>query len=186
MNFQQVTENLTDMKGLLFEVGGVTMNKNNKQMCKCKVQDDQGVKHNVTFYMGKKGIPSPNDLNQWGIMSISSYQGNYQGKDYTGYSGFWNGVAAQPPQNTLQPASAAKQGGADWDAKDFRIIAQCFGKIFAEQHATGKMEFDEATLNAKSWAIWAWNLKREEPIQPGDVTYEEPVMSGGLDDDIPF
>jgi hypothetical protein len=211
MNFQRVEAangQLETMKGLLVEVGGVTLNSKQKQQCKCKVQDEAGVKHNVTFHAGNKGCPNPNDLNQWGIMSLSTFQGNYQGKPYTGYSGFWNGVAAGQPQTTPQTATAAAppqqpKKEPDWDAKDMRIVAQCCAKPFMEAQANGKMPFDEAAINARSWLVWIYSqdfgvIKNEacrgqqanryvngmeDPVcPPEDVMMEH----SGNGDDIPF
>ena len=57
-----------------------------------------------------------------------------------------------------QAASSGKQE-PDWDLKDFRIILQCCSKPFAEAQAAGKMSFDEAVVNMKSWANEVWNAR---------------------------
>ena len=121
--------------------GQISFNQNQKQECKCKLTDDAGETHNVI--LRGNTLPDAQWLGRRGSFLISAYQGNYQGKPYTGYSGFWNNNAQvaqqpvsatpQPPQGypppqtpnpTPPPATAPQAANAkpetDWNAKDLR------------------------------------------------------------------
>ena len=93
MNFQAVKEangqNVT-MFGTFNEIGGVTLTqKNQKQVCKCQITDDNGEKHLIRIY--NQNMPTTALLNMRQQFTLSSYQGqNQQGQPYTGFSGFWD------------------------------------------------------------------------------------------------
>ena len=106
MNFAQVRnangQNAT-MFGTFNEIGGVSLNQNQKQVCKCQVTDDAGEKHLVRLY--NQNMPTPALLNMRQQFTLSSYQGQTQkGQPYTGYSGFWDDRAMvnQVPDNAPQ------------------------------------------------------------------------------------
>lgn len=119
MNFIAVKQangqNVT-MFGTFNEIGGVSLNQNQKQVCKCQITDDVGEKHLVRLY--NQNMPTPALLNMRQQFTLSSYQGQTQkGQPYTGYSGFWDDRAqvnqvpanAPPaphtmPQSPQQPA----------------------------------------------------------------------------------
>jgi len=129
MNFQTVEANngnLVDMFGTFMEIGGVQYTQNQKPKAICKIADDNGVSHKVHLHQGNGELPQPAQLQQRHSFSISTFQGNYQGKPYTGYSGFWNNQAKvnqrsqqtppQPPQAPQQTAQDTKAKEPDWDA----------------------------------------------------------------------
>lgn len=106
MNFEQVRQangqNVT-MFGTFNEIGGVSLNQNQKPVCKCQIIDDSGEKHLVRLY--NQNMPTPALLNMRQQFTLSSYQGQtQQGKPYTGYSGFWDDRAMvnSAPQNVPQ------------------------------------------------------------------------------------
>ncbi len=92
MNFQAVKQangqNVT-MFGTFNEIGGVSLNQNQKQVCKCTITDDNGEKHLIRIY--NQNMPTPQLLNMRQQFTLSSYEGQTQkGQPYTGYSGFWD------------------------------------------------------------------------------------------------
>ena len=108
MNFAQVKQangNNVTIFATFVEVGGVSLNKNQKQVCKCQLIDDNRDQHLVYLY---GTMPLPTLLNTRQQFSLSSYQGtNQRGQPYTGFSGFWNEVPSpQVPQAPPQPAQA--------------------------------------------------------------------------------
>ncbi len=132
MNFQQIEQangNLVQMFGILTEIGGLQYTPQQKAKAICKIKDDTGVEHKVHIYQGKGQLPGPSQFNQRCQFNLSTFQGNYQGQPYTGYSGFWQGdaqVNQSTPQNTSQaPPRASPRPKAtkdvDWDAKDLRM-----------------------------------------------------------------
>lgn len=135
MNFQAVEQangNLVMMFGIFTEVGGVTYTANQKAKCSCKITDDTGTAHKVNIYQGKGQLPGPQQARLRYQFNLSTFQGNYQGNPYTGYSGFWNSTAQvgqqqgqqAPPQAPQAPSQATGQAQdkkeVDWDAKDLR------------------------------------------------------------------
>ena len=62
----------------------------------------------------------------------------------------------QSQQQTYHPVEKKEP---DWDLKDFRIILQCCSKPFAEAQAAGKITYDEAVVNMKSWANEIWRAR---------------------------
>ncbi len=119
MNFaavKQANGQSVTMFGTFNEIGGVSFTQNQKPVCKCQIIDDAGEKHLVRLY--NQDAPMPTLVNMRQEFSLKSYQGQYQGQPYTGYSGFWNDRAqvnqAAPqtapqasynaPQNPQQPA----------------------------------------------------------------------------------
>lgn len=106
MNFQQVKQangNNITMFGTFDEIGGVALTQNQKQVCKCKIRDDNNEGHLVRLY---GTMPTPALLNMRQEFSLSSYQGKnpQTGQPYTGFSGFWNDRAMvnQVPANAPQ------------------------------------------------------------------------------------
>jgi hypothetical protein len=63
--------------------------------------DDMGETHNVI--LRGNTLPDAQWLGRRGSFLVSAYQGNYQGKPYVGYSGFWNNNAQVDQQPTSQP-----------------------------------------------------------------------------------
>ena len=129
MNFQAVDnqfsadngKNSVRIQGTLLEIKGQGLTKNGKPYTDVQVQDGNGVKHKVRLYGDK--MPTVQNLNTQHFFDISAYKGDYQGKPYTGYSGFWGGlstgtVQSTQPQSTApaqrQAASSGKQE-PDWD-----------------------------------------------------------------------
>ena len=133
MNFQAVKEangNNVTMFGTFNEIGGVSLNQNQKQVCKCQVTDDNGEKHLIRIY--NQNMPTTALLNMRQQFTLSSYQGQTQkGQPYTGFSGFWDDRAQvdqvvplnspqaphtipqasqTPPQQPSVPAQAPRQG----------------------------------------------------------------------------
>ena len=116
MNFQTVKQangNNVTLFATFNEVGGVSLTQNQKQVCKCRLIDDNREKHLVRLY---GTMPTPALLNMRQEFSLSSYQGkNQQGQPYTGFSGFWNDRAmvnqvpanAPPAPYTAPPAPQA-------------------------------------------------------------------------------
>ena len=103
MNFQQAKQangqNVT-MFATFNEIGGVSLNQNQKPVCKCQITDDNGEKHLVRLY--NQNMPTTALLNMRQQFTLSSYQGQTQkGQPYTGYSGFWDDRAMvnQVPDN---------------------------------------------------------------------------------------
>ncbi|KKM20651.1 hypothetical protein LCGC14_1643380 [marine sediment metagenome] len=106
MNFTAVKQangqNVT-MFGTFNEIGGVSLNQNQKQVCKCQITDDAGEKHLIRIY--NQNMPTPALLNMRQQFTLSSYQGQTQkGQPYTGFSGFWDDRAMinQVPDNASQ------------------------------------------------------------------------------------
>jgi hypothetical protein len=128
MNFQAVEAangNSVPMQGTFVEIGGAQYTANQKAKAICKVRDMTGVSHNVHVYKGKGFLPGPQNLNQRYEFSLSTFQGQYQGQPYTGYSGFWNANGQQvqqqqqaPPYQAPQapPQQAQQPNKPDWDA----------------------------------------------------------------------
>ena len=133
MNFQAVKEangNNVTMFGTFNEIGGVSLNQNQKQVCKCQVTDDNGEKHLIRIY--NQNMPTTALLNMRQQFTLSSYQGQtQQGQPYTGFSGFWDDramvdqvvplnspqaphtvpqVPQTPPQRPNVPPQAPRQG----------------------------------------------------------------------------
>lgn len=126
MNFQAVEQangNLVTMFGILTQVGGVQYTPQQKAKSVCKIRDDNGVEHTVHIYQGKGQLPNPQQLNQRCQFNLSTFQGSYKNKPYTGYSGFWDsqtqvnqGQQAPQQPNAGQPAPQHPQN--DYKAKE--------------------------------------------------------------------
>ena len=119
MNFQTVRQfkgqkddkgypSKVDMIGIFTEVGGGAYTPNQKLFCDCQVRDMAGEKHKVRLYV-KESIP-PGLQNMECSFSISAYDGEYQGKPYVGYSGFWNDKVVPRPQGSHQGPQTPPQG----------------------------------------------------------------------------
>ena len=111
MNFQDVEQangNKISMSGTFIEIGCTQFTPQQKAKAICKISDTVGVSHKVHIYQGTGQLPLPANLNQLSQFTISTFQGNYKGKPYTGYSGFWNSNA-QAGQNTPQDTPKSPQ-----------------------------------------------------------------------------
>lgn len=105
MNFQTVEQaggEQVSMSGTFVEIGGTQFTVNQKAKAICKIRDTVGASHNVHIYKGKGELPTQLNLGLIYQFNLSTFQGSYQNKPYTGYSGFWNDPA-QAGQNTPQP-----------------------------------------------------------------------------------
>lgn len=177
-----------DMYGTLVEIGGTYFNQNQTPCSKCKIVDDNQIKHNVTIL---KTIPATNLLNTRQAFSLYAYDGNYQGKPYVGYSGFWVDNpqrhqqapqgAAQSPQNRPQ-STQAPQGGTN--AEDCRAIAWNAACSVAAQ--SSEMTTDDIEQLAIAGAHFIATGQAKPVGQDGqpnpdyDPNYQPPS------DDIPF
>ena len=149
MNFQAVRQvkgqkdannypEKVDMIGVFVEIGGGAYTTNQKLYCDCQIRDMAQEKHKVRLYI-KEAIPL-GLLNTECSFSISAYDGEYQGKPYVGYSGFWNDQVLQrpaqgqvtpyqPPQGPQTPLQqsnvpqATQSPGKDVRAKALEIAA---------------------------------------------------------------
>ena len=197
MNWQTVESangQNVQMTGTITEICGEGVNENSgKPWKKVKVTDGSKL-HNVT--LRGDTLPGPDALNKPSSFTLATYQGTYQGKQYIGYSGFWNGVTQgtpapqgfpMPPQTAPQSTPQQAKKEPDWDMKDFRIILQCCSKPFMEAQVNGKMTFDEAWVNAQTWANSIWIAKLPS-VQQGwqPEPQNEPPYGGNQDDEIPF
>ena len=201
MNWQTVESangQNVQMTGTITEICGEGVNENSgKPWKKVKVTDGSKL-HNVT--LRGDTLPGPDALNKPSSFTLATYQGTYQGKQYIGYSGFWNGVAQGTPQVTPQGQSIlhgsmqlahgnkVDKKEPDWDLKDFRIILQCCSKPFMEAQVNGKMTFDEAWVNAQTWAnsIWIAKLPSVQQGWQPEPQGEAPYGGSQDDDSIPF
>jgi len=121
-----------DMIGVFVEIGGGAYTTNQKLYCDCQIRDmaqPSPEKHKVRLYV-KEAIPL-GLLNTECSFSISAYDGEYQGKPYVGYSGFWNDRVLQRPQQAQQqPAQGTKPAqGGDFMAQIAERIAIALEKI---------------------------------------------------------
>lgn len=172
---------------------GVTQ-KDGKLKLKCKLKDDNGVTHNVHIHKGNGELPGTEHLEKRMEFNLNTFQGNYKGQPYTGYSGFWShGATAsasqnqqqgtQPPAQPTNYKQPAPQGMSQQDAASFAINAAA--KIFGE--APREMPANEAAklLIQIAEPIKKWILN--EPLQyqanPDYVGDDPPKPK---DDDIPF
>jgi hypothetical protein len=110
MNFNAVDQadgkNVT-MWATLNTWDGIAFTTNQAKYLSCKLTDDNGVEHKCRIYEGKGTLPGQENLEKRMEFSLSSYQGNYKGQPYTGYSGFWSHGAV--PQNNSQSPQKATQ-----------------------------------------------------------------------------
>ena len=115
MNFQAVEQangNKITIFGTFTEVGGVEYTSQQKAKAICKIRDTTGVEHKVHIYQGTGQLPTTENLNRRYQFTLSTFQGNYQGLPYTGYSGFWNNnaqVNQNVPQNSSRPPQTVPQ-----------------------------------------------------------------------------
>jgi len=114
MNFQTVEAangELATMFGTFVEVGGGQETESGKLKAVCKIRDDVGITHKVHIHQGNGELPTVMQLNLRCQFSISTFAGSYQGKPYTGYSGFWNSQTQVAPQTQQQAPQNIPQGG---------------------------------------------------------------------------
>ena len=113
MNFQAIDQ--ADGKNVaiwatLTSWEGIAFTPNQAKYLSCKLKDDNNIEHKCRIYEGKGTLPGQEHLNNRMQFSVGSYQGNYKGQPYTGYSGFWShGATASAPQNQQQAPSQAPQ-----------------------------------------------------------------------------
>ena len=132
MNWQTVEQangQNVPMNGTITEICGEGVNeKSGKPWKKVKVNDGTKI-HNVT--LRGDTLPGPDALNKLSSFTLATYQGTYQNKAYTGYSGFWNGVAqGQPQQPQQQSYHPVEKKEPDWDKiaeGKVRSIVVCAG-----------------------------------------------------------
>lgn len=128
--------NKVTMFGVFMEIGGIQYTPQQKAKSICKIADDNGVSHNVHIYQGTGQLPQPAQLQQRHSFSLSTFEGNYQGKPYTGYSGFWQGDAQTrqqaPPQSPQAPQQPRQATNAPPMSKDASICRQTAGKVAGE------------------------------------------------------
>ncbi len=138
MNFQQLRstkgqkgEDGQDVKLTMYAVfgegvGNTSYTRNQKQTCICKITDDNNETHKVHLY---GTLPGPERMGQRNQFLLSAYDGDYQGKPYVGYSGFWehgevrqgSQDSSQASQNPPGSSNASQEGQTtkkepDWDA----------------------------------------------------------------------
>lgn len=190
MNFQAVEQangSSITMFGIFIEVGGVQYTQNQKAKSVCKIRDDTGVEHKAHLYQGTGQLPTPAQLNQRCQFSLSTFQGSYQGKPYTGYSGFWNSQAQvgqqNAPQAPPQPAPAPNVPQRDYKTKERTSIErQTVWKGACEY--CGRAGIDKegllAIVKAGHYFIETGNSLYDIPKPDPSVT--EPPTG----DDIPF
>ncbi len=139
MNFQAVDqangENVT-MWATMTSWEGIAFTPNQAKYLMCKLTDDNGVDHKCRIYEGKGALPGQEHLNKRMEFSIGSYQGNYKGNPYTGYSGFWSHGAVnkpqdspQSPQSPAQPTNPPQQGNNDVDIRKCIVCAHIAANI---------------------------------------------------------
>lgn len=207
MNFQAVAQangQNVIMFGTFNEVGGVSFTQNQKQVCKCQIIDDNNEKHSVRLY---GTMPTPVVLNTRQQFTLSTFQGNYKGQPYTGYSGFWNDKAQVAPQNSQQaPQNApqstnyqqpAPQGIKMPDTYAYpvtpdtqermaaSVACQCAARLFGS--VPDNMPADEAASLliqiAEPIKKWILNSNPQTNANPNYIG-DNPPPTG--DDDIPF
>lgn len=113
MNFNAVDQaNGKNIKiwATLFVWEGISFTTNQAKYLSCKLRDDDGVEHKCRIYEGKGSLPGSEHLEERMEFSIGSYQGTYQGSQYTGYSGFWShGATTSAPQDSPSTPQNAPQ-----------------------------------------------------------------------------
>lgn len=150
--------NKINMFGTFVEIGGVQYTLQQKAKSICKIADDNGVSHNVHIYQGTGQLPQPAQLQQRHSFSLSTFQGNYQNKPYTGYSGFWQDDAQvrqpQPqqgqtaPPQTQQGTQQARQRTNDDDMVRIRSMALSYAKDLV---VAGKITQKGLTITANEF-----------------------------------
>ncbi len=204
MNFQQTKQangqNIT-MFGTFNEIGGVTLNKNQKQVCKCQITDDNGEKHIVRLY--NQNMPTPQLLNMRQQFTLSSYQGtnSQTGQPYTGYSGFWDDRAQvnqvpqnapqaphtipQTPQNRPQQPNAlqpAPQGMNMPDTYAYPVTPETARRMARTAFITAMLTNGQTPLYSYVTELVEYSYTGIEPMKAVD----EPEPQRIEDDDIPF
>jgi len=133
MNFQAVEQangkNVT-IWATMASWEGIAFSTNQAKYLSCKLTDDNGIEHKCRIYEGKGTLPGQEYLEKRMEFSLKCYQGNYQGKPYTGYSGFWSHGATkgsqntpQAPQNAPQSTNAPKRGNNDVEIRKWVTCA---------------------------------------------------------------
>ena len=131
MNFQAIEQangKQLEMYGTFTEVGGAQFTQSAKAKAVCKVRDMTGIEHKVHIYKGNGQLPTPQNLNQRCQFNLSSFQGNYQGSPYIGYSGFWNSTGQTAPPNAPQAPQNALQSTNSGNGRNTSIERQCAWK----------------------------------------------------------
>lgn len=194
MNFQAVDQNNGEnvtMWATLSKWEGIAFTTNQAKYLSCKLVDDNGVEHKCRIYEGKGTLPGQECLNQRLEFNISSYQGNYKGQPYTGYSGFWSHGATKGSQNTQQAPSQPAQAtnyqqpapqGKKEPAKEDDAYKMVRDNVTCSFIQSGELKLDDLSIEVAT-AINKWVnfiLKNDNPNYVGDNP-PRPV-----DDDIPF
>ncbi len=196
MNFQAVKQangqNIT-MFGTFNEIGGVSLNQNQKQVCKCKITDDAGEKHLVRLY--NQNMPTPQLLNMRQEFNLSSYQGQtQQGQPYTGYSGFWNDRAqvnqvpanapqaphtmAQSPQNRPQATNmpqTAPQGMKLPDTYAYPVTPETARRMARTAFLTAMLRNGQTPLYSYVTELVEYSYTGKEPMVPADEPQQDVV-----------
>ena len=186
MNFQEILKikgqkdnkgypQKLDMFGTLNQIGGVYFNQNGTECSKCVITDTAGEKHNVILM---KDIPATNLLNTRQGFSIYSYDGNYQGKVYIGYSGFW--VAnpqrhQQSPQNAPQTHQNAPQS-TNTPVSDISVLRAKALEIAANLVVREKIDYTDMYSEADDFLSYIIGNPRtfEQKYDiPNDEAYNE-------------
>ncbi len=184
MNFQQTKQangqNIT-MFGTFNEIGGVTLNKNQKQVCKCQVTDDNGEKHIVRLY--NQNMPTPQLLNMRQQFTLSSYQGTnpQTGQPYTGYSGFWDDRAQvnqpapqaphtipQTPQNRLQQPNVPLQGMNMPDTYAYPVTPETARRMARTAFITAMLGNGQTPLYSYVTELVEYSYTGREPMKAID------------------
>jgi hypothetical protein len=129
-----------DMIGVFVEVGGAAYTSNEKLYCDCYITDMSQEKHKVRLYI-KELIPT-GVLNTECSFSISAYDGEYQGKPYVGYSGFWNNKVVPRPAQGRQALQQPKLSpGVDVESQILamaeRFLTAIEGLVYPNATQTG-------------------------------------------------
>ncbi len=171
MNFAQVEQgngNKVQMFGILTEIGGLQYTPKQAAKAVCKIRDDAGVEHKVHIYQGTGQLPTPQQFNQRCQFTLSTFQGNYQGKLYTGYSGFWNASAQTGQQPTPQGQNVppqAPQTPQEVVSEDVKPNTVFMAMIIAAA-SSQDVPLDQVITIAKRWVeeVYAYEKPNAPPI----------------------
>jgi hypothetical protein len=125
MNFQTIQQNngnLVQMVATVAEIGTQKLSSNNKPIQSIVLIDANNEKHKVTLYKGSGLLLTENALGNKYQFNLRTFQGDYKGQPYTGYSGFWDSKAQITSQSAQQaPQQAAQRPNGD-QGKEMRIV----------------------------------------------------------------
>lgn len=192
MNFQAVDQangkNVT-IWATLSTWDDISFSTNQKKLLTCKLKDDAGVEHKCRIYEGKGSLPGQEHLEKRMEFNLSTFQGMYENKPYTGYSGFWSHGTVQGLQDTPQsPPQAAQptnhQQPAPQGKKELDTVTAIAtkGSIVCAFIQSGELKLDDLSIDVAT-AINKWVkfiLTNNNPDYVGDNP------SPPTDDDVPF